>query len=155
MVLDTADIWDVELGEQISKALIQEQTDILEADLAMDEVPPESGQAPAKMKLPRDLKREALARLEDAARTQLDFEEVIGGWDKLEANEVRRVSNHEVSRGDIPLERGLQRNPFLSGHTVIQLCQNRRYSWTERPQYPKGPGNAVEKAEEEITKKAD
>lgn len=45
--------------------------------------------------------------MEDAARTQSDFEEVIKVWDRLDENEVRRVSNHEIGRGDIPLEWGM------------------------------------------------
>ena len=34
----------------------------------------------------RELRAEALARLEDSARTQRDFENVIAWWDRLDAN---------------------------------------------------------------------
>ena len=46
----------------------------------------------------------AISRLENAARTQKDFENVVASWDKLDQNEARRLRNHEVSRGDVPLE---------------------------------------------------
>ena len=57
-----------------------------------------------KKLLKREALRQSLRRLEDAARTPEDFNNVIEWWNKLEANEQRRLRNHEVSRGDIPLE---------------------------------------------------
>ena len=63
---------------------------------------------PAKKKLKREMEREALARLESAARTEKDFENIIKWWDRLDANRERRERYHEVSRSgdDIPLEYG-------------------------------------------------
>ncbi len=54
------------------------------------------------------MQAEALARLEDAARTQKDFENVIAWWDRLDANRERRERYHELSRSgdDLPLEYG-------------------------------------------------
>lgn len=66
-----------------------------------------------KKLLKREIMREALRRLEDAARTTKDFNEVIAWWDKLEANEQRRLRNHEVGRGDIPLEWQMADNAVL------------------------------------------
>lgn len=73
-------------------------------ELARDEVALEADQEPYKKKLKRELRREALLRMEEAARSVRDFEAVTKMWDLLESNEVRRVGNHEVGRGDIPLE---------------------------------------------------
>ena len=41
---------------------------------------------PERKKLKRELRAETLARLEDSARTQRDFENVIAWWDRLDAN---------------------------------------------------------------------
>jgi DNA-directed RNA polymerase specialized sigma24 family protein len=57
-------------------------------------------------KLKRELEREALARLEDAARTTEDFEAVVEWWDRLDRNREHRQGNHEVGRSGIPLEWG-------------------------------------------------
>ena len=67
---------------------------------------------PAKKKLKREIEREALARLESAARTERDFENIIKWWDRLDANRERRERYHEVSRSgdDIPLEYGAAEN---------------------------------------------
>ena len=73
-------------------------------ELARDEAALEADQEPYKKKLKRELRREALLRMEEAARSVRDFEAVTKMWDLLESNEVRRVGNHEVGRGDIPLE---------------------------------------------------
>ena len=63
---------------------------------------------PAKKKLKRELEQEALARLESAARTVSDFENVIAWWDRLDANRERRERYHEVSRSgdDLPIDYG-------------------------------------------------
>ncbi len=63
--------------------------------------------APAsKKKLWRDTQKEALARLEDSARTENDFRNVQSWWDRLEANADRRYRYHVIGRSDIPLEWG-------------------------------------------------
>lgn len=99
--------------DSLAGALILEQKGILEAELAQDEVPPEPDQEPHRKKLKRELRREALLRMEEAARTVKDFEAVTKMWDLLESNEVRRVANHEVGRGDIPLEWGAAKDGFF------------------------------------------
>ena len=61
-----------------------------------------------KKKLKRELRKEALTRMEDAARTVADFEKVTKAWDKLDANRERRERYHEIKRSgdDIPLDYG-------------------------------------------------
>ena len=39
-----------------------------------------------RKKVKRELRSEAMTRLEEAARTEADFENVISCWDKLDAN---------------------------------------------------------------------
>ncbi len=92
--------------DRLNEALTREREEILEVKLAQDEIAPDSDYGPHKKKLKRELRREALLRMEEAARTVKDFENVTEMWDKLAQNEVRRLGNHEVSRGDIPLEWG-------------------------------------------------
>ncbi len=60
----------------------------------------------ARKKLWRDTQKEALARLEDSARTEDDFRNVLSWWDRLEANADRRYRYHVIGRSDIPLEWG-------------------------------------------------
>ena len=60
-------------------------------------------------KLKRDLDREAVTRLEEAARTEADFLEVVKNWDRLDANRERRERYHEILRGNKtpPLEHNM------------------------------------------------
>ena len=48
-----------------------------------------------KKLLQREARREAIARIEEAARTQAEFENVIVLWDKIDATEKDRVSKQE------------------------------------------------------------
>ena len=97
----------LEPNDTLAEALAEEKENLLELALAQDEKAAKPQVAPRKKRLSRETAREALKRMEDAARTESDFDEVIEMWNKLEQNEVRRVSNHEIPRGDIPLEWGM------------------------------------------------
>lgn len=55
----------------------------------------------------RDLEREALIRLEDSARTEEDFQNVVTWWNRLDANRERKERYHEIGRSDVPLEWGM------------------------------------------------
>ena len=63
--------------------------------------------------LHREARQLALRRIEESARTEEDFREVIRWWDKLDANRERRERDHEKGRSDIPLEWGAD-EPYLS-----------------------------------------
>ncbi len=56
----------------------------------------------------RDIRHEMLRRLEQAARTVTDFQNLNGWYDYLEENEKSRVRKHEILRNgdDFPLEYG-------------------------------------------------
>ncbi len=62
-----------------------------------------SEQSVGTKRLKRELRAEALARIENSARTQEDFENVVEIWDKLDANRERKERYHEVGRSDVPL----------------------------------------------------
>jgi len=54
--------------------------------------------------LKREADREALARLEDAARTLQDFENVTKKWDALDANRERKERYWENLRKEALLD---------------------------------------------------
>ncbi len=48
----------------------------------------------------------AIRRIEESARTEADFENVLYWWDKLDANRERKERDHEAGRSAVPLEWG-------------------------------------------------
>lgn len=64
----------------------------------------EQNRASAKRRLIRELKEDALARIEFAARSVRDYEQVIQFWDKKDDAAARRQRQHEDLRGDTPIE---------------------------------------------------
>ena len=108
MVDDYEDILSEQEEEQFAEALADEHQAELEVQLEQDEQPPQIDEPPETKKLKRDLQREALARLENAARTTADFQNVVSWWNRLDSNRERRERYHEVSRSgvDIPLDYG-------------------------------------------------
>ena len=73
-----------------------------EEDLTYDDrfmFSPDTDDPPPVKKLKRDQEREALLRLEEAARTEEDFREVVKKWNHRDENRERRERYHEVLRG--------------------------------------------------------
>lgn len=106
---------EAEHSEQVQRQVALEQSIIDRVEADTEEHPIEddaSDEEPERKKLQRELRAEALARLEDAARTTRDFEKVIAWWDKLDANRERRERYHELSRSgdDVPLDYGASAN---------------------------------------------
>ena len=108
---------EAETAEQAQRQIALEQNIIarLEADAEEHPFEDDAGdEEPERKKLKRELRAEALARLEDAARTQKDFENVIAWWDKMDANRERRERYHELSRsGDDVLEKLIRKGDFI------------------------------------------
>ena len=69
---------------------------------------------PQRKKLKRELREQALKRLEDSARTVKDFENVISWWDRLDANRERRERYHEISRSGDDILRDKRRRALFS-----------------------------------------
>jgi hypothetical protein len=70
-------------------------------------------------KLKREIEREALARMEDAARTKAEFQKVTTEWDRLDANRERRERWHEKRRTEQTLALGYNDGEILpnpAGH---------------------------------------
>ncbi|MFR7451953.1 MAG: sigma-70 family RNA polymerase sigma factor [Gemmiger sp.] len=120
-LLDTEDgftEWDDGTGagaeETLEQALAEERLAELENELEQDEHPidyeaelenEEEEAAPVSDKrLKREIRAEAVRRLEEAARTEKDFRAVVEEWNKLDRNRERRERDHENLRGDVPLE---------------------------------------------------
>ena len=111
--------WDDGTGtgaaeETLEQALAEERLAELENELEQDEHPidyeaelenEEEEAAPVSDKrLKREIRAEAVRRLEEAARTEKDFRAVVEEWNKLDRNRERRERDHENLRGDVPLE---------------------------------------------------
>ena len=119
---------EADAAEQAQRQIALEQNiiDRLEADAAEHPFEDDAGdEEPERNKLKRELRAEALARLEDAARTQRDFENVIAWWDKLDANRERRERYHELSRSgdDVPLDYGASANELFFPDTLNDVLE--------------------------------
>lgn len=119
---------EADAAEQAQRQIALEQNiiDRLEADAAEHPFEDDAGdEEPERKKLKRELRAEALARLEDAARTQRDFENVIAWWDKLDANRECRERYHELSRSgdDVPLDYGASANELFFPDTLNDVLE--------------------------------
>ena len=106
----TNDYFEEDIPEDdLTDALERENSAILEIELEMENEPEVSRipETSTRKKLKRELEREALSRLEDAARTEEDFQNVITWWNRLDANRERKERYHEIGRSDVPLEWGM------------------------------------------------
>lgn len=102
--------------ENFIQALLAEETAIEENALSSEEdildVPTEIAE---RTLLKRDLRKAAITRMEDAARTEDDFIEVVKAWDKEDANRERRERYHEVGRDEtqVPLEYNMSKEEIV------------------------------------------
>ena len=111
--------WDDEsndhpLNEELEQDVAAERLAELESALEQDEHPldheaeleteEEEALPVSEKRLKREIRAEAVRRLEEAARTEADFSVVIGEWDKLDRNRERRERDYENLRGDLPLD---------------------------------------------------
>ena len=128
-----SDIEQAGLSEQAQQQFAKEQRLIeeLEADAAEHPFEEDIGEKePERKKLKRELRAEALDHLEDAARTQQDFENVVAWWDRLDANRERRERYHELSRSgeDIPLEYGASVNEIFFPDTLNDVLEKQLHT---------------------------
>lgn len=130
---DTDDL-EIRLYEKIQRQIAEEQRfideledDVAERPIEGDEDNSEEEQPERKL-LKRDIQAQALARLEDAARTPKDFENVIAWWDKLDANRQRRERYHELSRSgdDIPLDFGASEDALCFPDTLNNVLEKQQ-----------------------------
>ena len=126
------------VDETLEEALAEERTLELESELEQDELPrdydaeledeEEEAALTSEKRLKREIRAEALRRLEEAARTESDFLTVVDEWNKLDRNRERRERDHENLRGDVPLEFQAVPDPkiaplWMNLPRFRQLCQ--------------------------------
>lgn len=112
---DTFEFWEDDTESSLSDALAQEKTALLELEFEKESerTAPEPPEPSARKKLKRELEQEALTRLEDSARTEEDFQNVVAWWDRLDANRERKERYHEIGRSDVPLEWGMSQDEII------------------------------------------
>lgn len=109
-----ADDAEAEEYEKTQHKLAKEQRliDELEADAAENPIEDDGDdtgdEQPERKLLKRELRAQALKRLEDSARTIRDFENLVAWYDRLDANRQRKECYHELFRSgdDVPLDYG-------------------------------------------------
>ena len=108
---------ETEENEKAQRSLAQEQRLIDEIEADAQEHPIEddgedTDEQPGRKLLKRELRAQALKRLEDSARTLRDYENLVAWYDRLDANHERRERYHELSRSgdDVPLDYGASAN---------------------------------------------
>ena len=72
-------------------------------------------------KLKRELRQEALRIVQDAARTQADFEKLVDMWDELDDNRERRERYHEIRCAEVPVNRISARNGMIFPQWLMQF----------------------------------
>ena len=109
--VDTAEA-ETEEYETVRRRLAKEQRliDEVEADAADNPIEDDDTgeEQPERKLLKRELRAQALKRLEDSARTLRDYENLVAWYDKLDANRQRKERYHELYRSgdDVPLDYG-------------------------------------------------
>lgn len=116
--MDTFEILTEGFDSSLEAQLSAERIEALELEIQQEEHPIQieaddsallEPQREKKM-LKRQLRAEAMTRLEEAARTEADFENVVSCWDKLDRSRERRERYHEIQRDEIPLDYGRDEN---------------------------------------------
>lgn len=111
---------ETEENEKARRSLAQEQRLIDEIEADAQEHPIEddgedTDEQPERKLLKRELRAQALKRLEDSARTLRDYENLVAWYDRLDSNRERRERYHELSRSgdDVPLDYGSSANDLF------------------------------------------
>ena len=113
LVFDDTDDTENELTDKARRQIENEHRliDELEADARehpIEDDEDDTEEQPERKLLKRELRAQALKRLEDSARTIKDYENLIAWYDRLDANRQRRERYHEIFRSgdDVPLDYG-------------------------------------------------
>ena len=126
---------EAEEYEKTRRRLAKEQRiiDEIEADAAENPIEDDSddtGDEQSERKLlKRELRAQALKRLEDSARTLKDYENLVAWYDRLDANRQRRERYHELFRNgdDVPLDYGASEDALCFPDTLNDVLK-----WQDR-----------------------
>ena len=121
-----ADEAEAEEYEKARRRLAKEQRliDEIEADAAENPIEDDgddTGDEQSERKLlKRELRAQALKRLEDSARTLKDYENLVAWYDRLDANRQRKERYHELYRSgdDVPLDYGASEDALCFPDTL-------------------------------------
>lgn len=130
-IADDEDDAEAEEYEKTRRRLAKEQRviDEIEADAAEtpieDDGDDTGDEQPERKLLKRELRAQALKRLEDSARTLKDYENLVVWYDRLDANRERRERYHELSRSgdDVPLDYGASVNELFFPNTLNDVLE--------------------------------
>lgn len=130
-IADDEDDAEAEEYEKTRRRLAKEQRviDEIEADAAEtpieDDGDDTGDEQPERKLLKRELRAQALKRLEDSARTLKDYENLVVWYDRLDANRERRERYHELSRSgdDVPLDYGASVNELFFPDTLNDVLE--------------------------------
>ena len=126
-----ADEAEAEEYEKTRRRLAKEQRiiDEIEADAAENPIEDDSDDSgdeqPERKLLNRELRAQALKRLEDSARTLKDYENLVAWYDRLDANRQRRERYHELFRSgdDVPLDYGASEDALCFPDTLNDVLK--------------------------------
>lgn len=112
--------------EELEQARTIEQTALTEIELEMSTHPEpdayvpeeEATEAVSRTLLKRELRAQALLRMEDGARTEEDFKEVIAQWDHLDDNRERKERYHEIGREMVRLTDDAPKDPLIIPYPI-------------------------------------
>lgn len=117
---------EAEEYEKTRRRLAKEQRiiDEIEADAAENPIEDDSDDSgdeqPERKLLKRELRAQALKRLEDSARTLKDYENLVAWYDRLDANRQRKERYHELYRSgdDVPFDYGASEDALCFPDTL-------------------------------------
>ena len=117
---------EAEEYEKTRRKLAKEQRiiDEIEADAAENPIEDDGDdtrdEQPERKLLKRELRAQALKRLEDSARTLKDYENLVAWYDRLDANRQRKERYHELYRSgdDVPLDYGASEDALCFPDTL-------------------------------------
>ena len=126
-----ADEAEAEEYEKTRRRIAKEQRiiDEIEADAAEnpieDDADDTGGEQPERKLLKRELRAQALKRLEDSARTLKDYENLVSWYDRLDANRQRKERYHELYRSgdDVPLDYGASEDALCFPDTLNDVLK--------------------------------
>lgn len=118
-----------DLSEEAQRQIAKEQhlIDDLEVDAAehpIEDDEDENEQTGRKL-LKRELRAQALKRLEDSARTLKDYENLVAWYDRLDANRQRKERYHELYRSgdDVPFDYGASEDSLYFPDTLNNVIE--------------------------------
>lgn len=117
---------ETEEYEKTRRRIAKEQQliDEIETDAAENPIEDDGDDSgdeqPERKLLKRELRAQALKRLEDSARTLKDYENLVAWYDRLDANRQRKERYHELSRSgdDVPLDYGVSEDALCFPDTL-------------------------------------